>query len=479
MDIIERYVAQFNATDNERYINHIDNAHAAAWMREEIPVLECPDKDIERTYYFRWWTFRKHIRNTADGFMISEFLPQVHWSARHNIINASTGHHIAEGRWLRTSHQYLDSYIDLLLSGQEDVKAHQYSSWLISALLDFYRTAGFGPDPKRILTLACRYHEVWEQKHLLPNGMFWSKDLPDGMEYSISGRDGLIETKGIRPTLNSYMYADRAAIAQLAERLGEEEIARTYRQKAADLRRLINENLYADGFYRAFHSTRDDLTDVFDQGGSAIVRELLGYIPWAFCIPERKDDAAFDLLTDPAVFHAPFGLTTADRSHPRFLYEADHMCLWNGYVWPFATAQALTALRNYVWHYNDSQTYKDMFLSLLRQYAQSHVMPSANGTFIPWVDEMQHPFTGEWPSRTWLESRQKPPAERGRYYNHSTFCDLVITGLAGVRTDKEALYLTPNIPADWDYFRLSNLWLRGERYTVEYQKGRPISLRKA
>lgn len=473
MDIIDQYVSQFNATDNERYVNHIDNAHAAQWMRDEIPRFECPDKDIERTYYFRWWTFRKHIRNTKDGFVISEFLPEVHWAARHNIINAATGHHIAEGRWLKHSHRYLDPYIDLLLSGAEDVKAHRYSTWLISALLDFYRVAGFPSDPERILTQACQYHEIWEQKHLLPNGMFWSKDLPDGMEYSISGRDGLTETKGIRPTLNSYMYADRLAIAQLAEQLGNEQIAQKYRQKATELRQFINQNLYKDGFYRAFHSTRDDLADAFDQ---LPVRELLGYIPWMFQIPERKNDAAFDLLADESVFRAPYGLTTADRSHPRFLYEADHMCLWNGYVWPFATAQTLIALRNYVWHYNNNQTYKGMFVSLLRQYAQSHVLIDEQGQSIPWVDEVQHPFTGEWTSRTWLESRQKPPAERGRYYNHSTFCDLVITGLAGVRTDKEELYLEPNIPDDWAYFKLSNLWFRGQCYSLEYKKGHPITI---
>ncbi|MBE6957068.1 MAG: hypothetical protein E7450_06415 [Ruminococcaceae bacterium] len=476
MDIIEQYVTQFNATDNERYVNHIDNSHAAQWMREEVPLLECPDKDIERAYYFRWWTYRKHIRDTEDGFVISEFLPEVHWSARHNIINAATGHHLAEGRWLKHSHRYLDSYIDLLLSGAEDVKAHRYSTWLLSALLDFYQTAGFAPDPHRILTQACRYHEVWEYKHRLPNGMFWSKDLADGMEYSISGRAGLTETRGVRPTLNCYMYADRVAIATLAQQLGEEQIAREYCQKADQLRDLINKNLYSDGFYRAFHPTNDDLSHPFDCDGSTIVRELLGYIPWMFQIPQTTDDAAFDLLLNKAVFHAPFGLTTADQSHPRFLYEAEHMCLWNGYVWPFATAQTLTALRNYYWHYNGAQTYRDMFVSLLRQYAQSHIM-TADGASIPWVDEMQHPFTGEWSSRTWLESRQKPPAERGRYYNHSTFCDLVITGLAGVRTDKAELYLTPNLPDNWDYFRLSNLWVRGQRYTIEYKKGQPISLR--
>jgi hypothetical protein len=44
------------------------------------PIFGCPLKDIEEIDGFRWWTFRKHIKQTADGFVITEFLPQVSWS---------------------------------------------------------------------------------------------------------------------------------------------------------------------------------------------------------------------------------------------------------------------------------------------------------------------------------------------------------------------------------------------------------------
>ena len=66
-DLLGNYVAAFNATDDERYANAYPNARAESFLRGNIPLLECPDKDIERTYYFRWWTYRKHVRATADG----------------------------------------------------------------------------------------------------------------------------------------------------------------------------------------------------------------------------------------------------------------------------------------------------------------------------------------------------------------------------------------------------------------------------
>ena len=52
--MLSEYVRQFNADDDERYTNAMPNTAAEAFLRENIPMFECPDKEIERTYYFRW-----------------------------------------------------------------------------------------------------------------------------------------------------------------------------------------------------------------------------------------------------------------------------------------------------------------------------------------------------------------------------------------------------------------------------------------
>ena len=39
----------FNKEDEELYINDIDNSHVYEWLKSEIPLFECSDKDIERT----------------------------------------------------------------------------------------------------------------------------------------------------------------------------------------------------------------------------------------------------------------------------------------------------------------------------------------------------------------------------------------------------------------------------------------------
>src|SRR5271155_4476304 len=96
----KHYFDAFNATDHELYPGYITNGAAWDFLKNNIPLFECPDKDIELTYYFRWWTYRKHIKQTPDGFIITEFLPDVPWAGKGDSIDCAAGHHIYEGRWL-------------------------------------------------------------------------------------------------------------------------------------------------------------------------------------------------------------------------------------------------------------------------------------------------------------------------------------------------------------------------------------------
>ena len=83
---LKEYVEKFNEDDEEIYKQDIDNAHALQWMYENIPLFECPDPIIEEIYYFRWRTFRKHIKTIPGGHVITEFLPDVDWSGPYNSI---------------------------------------------------------------------------------------------------------------------------------------------------------------------------------------------------------------------------------------------------------------------------------------------------------------------------------------------------------------------------------------------------------
>jgi len=105
----QHYVDSFNRNDQETTVNYLSNEKAWNWMVETVPFFDCPDKSLEEIYYFRWWTFRKHIKQTPEGIILTEFLPLVPWAGKYNSISCAAGHHFYEGRWMR-ERSYLDDY---------------------------------------------------------------------------------------------------------------------------------------------------------------------------------------------------------------------------------------------------------------------------------------------------------------------------------------------------------------------------------
>src|SRR5262245_38162966 len=73
-DAFKRYIEHFNEMENENVVNLIPNARAWEWMKKNVPAFECPDKDFEEIYWYRWWTYRKHIRQFPDSIALTEFL---------------------------------------------------------------------------------------------------------------------------------------------------------------------------------------------------------------------------------------------------------------------------------------------------------------------------------------------------------------------------------------------------------------------
>ena len=477
MDILKKYVDLFNENDDEIYTNLIDNSHAYEWLLNEIPIFECPDKDIEKAYYFRWWTYRKHLKKTEDGYIVSEFLPQVPWGGKNNEINAAVGHHLYEGRWLKNSSMYLKDYMNFFLDNSD--RGHQYSAWLIYAIYQMCMVNGDWEMGEDFLKKICKYYEEWEDTHLLGNGMFWSYDHYDAMEYMVSGTtEDLRALKGIRPTLNCYMCADAWAISEFAGKIGNETVEKEYKKKYEKLKRLINENLWQDDFFRAFHfedgNEQNSCEEIVKQWIDKSPRELIGYIPWMFNIPDKGREKVFEYLIDEKYFYTEFGLATLEKNNDRFLFEVEHECLWNGYVWPFATSQTLTAMRNIIMNYNGYEKYRNIFYELVKQYAKRHKRLTETGKPVNWIDEVRHPLRDEWASREVLKNlgwkKELGGYERGKEYNHSSFCDLVISGIAGVIYENDIPEFNPIIPDEWDYFKLENLNIRGKIYSIIYDK---------
>jgi hypothetical protein len=97
---------------------------------------------------------------------------------------------------------------------------------------------------------------------------------------------------------------------------------------------------------------------------------------------------------------------------------------------------------------------------------------------VPWIDENLNPYTGDWIARTRLKAWKngtwdsgKGGEERGKDYNHSTYCDLVISGLIGLRPRADnVVVVNPLVPNDWDYFCLDQVRYHGRWLTILWDR---------
>ena len=442
------------------------------WMQANIPWFESSDSSTQEMYYFRWYSFQKHIVETPDGDVISEFLPRMKWAGYGNTVGVAVPHQLREARWLRdTSLAESDAHFWF---SPDAPHRRDFSVALADAADAVTLATGHNQFSEALLPAMVDNYHAWESTHQDTNGLFWSIDTRDGMEVSISG-------DGYRPTLNSYMFGDAQAIVRIAGLKGDTALTAEFTRKAEEQRERIEHLLWnpKDQFYEVLSPSADSgirKQAKFKDPGTAMqfsgVRELIGYIPWYFNIPSARHAVAWKQINEMQGFAARFGLTTAERRSPRFRYANGDQCQWNGPLWAFAMTQTLVAMANLLDNGQQRFVKRGDYFSLFSKYVASQHLRLANGEVIPWIDEAQDPDTGAWITQQLLIERKSPLAGRGAYYDHSGFADPLITGLIGLRPQAgNQIVIHPLLPQRaWSYFALDGLPYHGHIITLVYDR---------
>jgi hypothetical protein len=475
----------------------------ASWFLRNIPFLEIDDSAIQQIYYYRWKLYRSHIREIGpQGTTVLEFLPNVPWARQpFTDLNDSASFHITEGRWLR-SPTVVNNLIDHLYTGggndrhfSESIAAAANSSTLVTG----------DPTPAlRHLDAMQSIYNAWDDHFDPTRNLYWIEPLLDATEYTISSidasgagftntpstdqnRNGFTGGFAFRPSINSYQYANALAIARLATLANKPALALDYTHRADRLRTAVLQQLwnptlqhFADRYQRS--------TPYVTAGDFIRGRELVGYTPWLYELPPTTQDAPYNTawqhLLSPNELAGPQGLRTVEPTYSKYLqqYRYDFPtgqpeCQWNGPSWPFQTSQALTALANLLDDYPTTTLTKSDYLHLLRQYTQQHFLTPNH----PDLQEDYNPDTGA----------PIVGLSRSHHYNHSTYIDLILTGLIGIRPRADSiLELDPLIPtvttADDHpirYFALQEVAYHGHNLTIlydadgtRYRSGRGLSI---
>jgi hypothetical protein len=109
-------------------------------------------------------------------------------------------------------------------------------------------------------------------------------------------------------------------------------------------------------------------------------------------------------------------------------------------------------------------------MDLLRQYAKQHTEGVATNGVSPWIGEVMHPETGEWLARQIMYGNKNKLKDRGIWYNHSTFIDLIISALFGFRGNGPKSFSINPQAVGLDYMAVDNLRYHGKDLALVWDR---------
>ncbi len=462
------------------------------WYLDNAPFIDTPDRVIDDTFLYRIELMTKHFvyGSPEDGYAVTEFIDRPGWSGTYGAISAPLGLQFADLRWLRNqriTRDYAKYWMHV-----EGAQPRSYSNWFGSAMWGLYEAWGDRPFIVSMLAdMRAQYAgfeaEHWDKRY----GMFVWDGMHDGMETNINSRqtpEWFAGAPGVRPTFSSYMYGDARAIAETARLAGDTATAAEFGAKAAHLKKGVQDMLWGKDRQFFFHMFANDEKQAKDlanakpgeikagtltyqtgpYAGNSHGRELIGYVPWQFGLPDPGYEVAWNGIKSPDVFQAEFGPTVTERHDPLFKITPT-CCVWSGDSWPFASAQTLEAMANVINDYRQDVLTPADYYKQLRTFSLTQRLDG-----VPFIAEAANPDTGKW---------QIVPGHSEHYF-HSSYVDLILTGLVGLRPRADdRLVVNPLVPREWDWFAAEDIPYHGRLVSVvwdrdgtHYRRGKGLTL---
>lgn len=441
------------------------------WYQENIPFIETPDQEIDKTYYYRWELITKHLVYGSPewGYAITEFIDRPWWSGAYGAISCAAGHQLYELRWFKDS-KYFEDFSRYWFH-TPNAQPRNYSTWLADAIWQGYKVYNNNELVISLLPSMIENYKGWEAEHYVPSeGMFAWDGMHDGMETNINSRqtpNWFSGAPGYRPTLNSYMWADAQAIKQIALMKGDKKLAEYYQKKSDTLKINLQSKCWDPKRNFFFHRYQNDEkggikanTLTYQSGkyeGSEHGREEIGFVPWYFNMLDPGYEKAWSFLMDTAYFYSERGPYTVEKNDPMFKISP-RCCEWSGNSWPFATTQTLKAMANLLKNYQQEYVDRDDYFKLLKNYSLTHRKDGK-----PYIAEACHPVTGSW-------SGHDVPYHSEHYF-HSGYIDLIIADLIGLEPqNSDSITINPLVPGEWDYFCLEDVSYHGNMLTIVWDR---------
>ncbi len=446
-----------------------------AWFDDNCPVFTCDNPWITRLYWYRWFVARHCLSRAAAGNLpFPYFFEGTHEPHFPRLVSFSSPHIIAETRWLRDPTYAFGQVRNHCLNPDptdrwfrpawcDEARGH-YNHWIARAAWEAFWVhpdqtwlrevlSGLASD---VLGTMRRFDRDGDGLCAPLNhgttGMEFQPSFFYFNDYDNTRPDARLE----RGDFAAYTYGNAVAVAEAYRMLKVEDQARRFGSLAERIRDACLARLWDDED-RFFYAVREDDDE------KARVREVVGFYPFAFgLVPDDgRYTAMLSWLVDPAEFWTPFPPATVAMSCPAYTPRPVHWpaaggrthgCMWNGPAWPHATSIMLDVCDRVIRDYRQDIVRPAHFWRMFDRY--THMQFQQDELERPIVREYAHGLTGQMIGC--------PDCF------HSTYCDLVIRHLVGVRPANQDVLTVDPMPGGPRRFSLHNLRFRGHDVDLVY-----------
>jgi hypothetical protein len=456
------------------------------WFDANVATFACSDSLVTKVFWHRAYLLRKTFFWPRVGRLTRRCCAEGRWKSTWypNVISYGAAHQIREARWLADPSYAWGALLTWMENPRPDgiFPSHvtpagpqpgQYADWIGSTAPDVH---AIHPDAElltRSLGPSLRNAQAWleifdRDDDGLPavdshwwTGMEWQPSFFAFEGFAPDEGDGK-EADLERVDLASYAFGTADAVATAAELLGRADVAIRAAAIAERIRAAVETKLWsADD--RWFFSIRESDDE------PARVKEVVGVYPFYFGLPTpgRGYEAAWNSLLDRNELWSTWPVRSCSARCPAYHpagkwpvgRDVESSCMWNGPTWPHANSVVMTAMARSLRDDAPSRLTRRHLFQLFTSHARAQFLRH----------DSRLPFTGEYysaDSGEWLTEE--------RDYNHSTYLDVLIPELVGLRprTD-ETLAVDPLVPdpaeGGWSWFLLDGQHYRGRSITIAWE----------
>lgn len=449
------------------------------WFAENVPYFDSSDFGFKKMWYYRWWIVRFHLLE-ADTPDLRGYAFYEGKMGFDNVIGFAVPLQVKELSYLRDPRfalsQIANSYRNLSKNGAvldppgSPYWNETYSHWIAAAVAELNRVQPIPASTLRELLPAMAGDvRAWLSAYD-SDGDF----LPERREPRVTGydldilsywyfNDVKLDLRVNPPPLErvdfaSFVYANAAAVSELAAVAGDKGLAAEFEQLAGKVREAVLANLWDDDS-RFFYPRR------VDNHARIPIRELHGFFPITnLLVPDRsKYLAALERFVDPNEFWSRYPpVITSLKHYQEWTWEMDGL---SRNIAPHPISMGARTLLQAIKHYDQSTVTADHFMDLMTAY-NSLVYPGVHPRDPYWRPNV-HEYYSKWEPHA--NTPQPKPSDISHDF-HSMFCALVVEGAVGLtpRAD-EKIEIQP-LARRWTYFLLDGLRYHGHDLTIVWDK---------